>query len=122
MAEGNGRAWSSEVKDLGDKIATLTVTKAVELSEYMEEVHKIKPAAAGVAVMPGGGGGAAAVAEKPAEKTELRHGGGPAERFRRSLSVDRRTVTLSKRRKQRATRQRSPLPTVDRGSDAAPSR
>jgi len=60
MAEGNGRAWSSEVKDLGDKIATLTVTKAVELSEYMEEVHKIKPAAAGVAVMPGGGGGAAA--------------------------------------------------------------
>jgi large subunit ribosomal protein L7/L12 len=56
---------------LGDKIATLTVTKAVELSEYMEEVHKIKPAAAGVAVMPGGGGGAAAVAEKPAEKTEF---------------------------------------------------
>jgi len=71
MAEGNGHAWSSEVKDLGDKIATLTVTKAVELSEYMEEVHKIKPAAAGVAVMPGGGGGAAAVAEKPAEKTEF---------------------------------------------------
>ncbi len=71
MAEGNGRAWSSEVKDLGDKIATLTVTKAVELSEYMEEVHKIKPAAAGVAIMPGGGGGAAAVAEKPAEKTEF---------------------------------------------------
>src|SRR5437773_10245200 len=68
MAEGNGRAWSSEVKDLGDKIATLTVTKAVELSEYMEEVNKIKPAAAGVAVMPGGGGGAAEVAEKPAEK------------------------------------------------------
>ena len=49
----------------------MTVTKAVELSEYMEEVHKIKPAAAGVAVMPGGGGGAAAVAEKPAEKTEF---------------------------------------------------
>ena len=71
MAEGNGRAWSSEVKDLGDKIVALTVTKAVELSEYMEEVHKIKPAAAGVAVMPGGGGGAAAVAEKPAEKTEF---------------------------------------------------
>src|SRR5436853_330165 len=103
MAEGNGRAWSSEVKDLGDKIATLTVTKAVEFSEYMEEVHKIKPAALGIAVMPG-------------------DGGGPAERFRRSLSVDRRTVTLSKRRKQRATRQPSPLPPVDRGSDAAPSR
>jgi large subunit ribosomal protein L7/L12 len=71
MAEGNGRAWSSEVKDLGDKIVTLTVAKAVELSEYMEEVHKIKPAAAGVAVMPGGGGGPAAAIEKPAEKTEF---------------------------------------------------
>src|SRR5260370_6840768 len=71
MAEGNGRAWSSEVKDLGDKIGTLTVTKAVELSEYMEEVNKIKPAAAGVAIMPGGGGGGTAVAEKPAEKTEF---------------------------------------------------
>ena len=71
MAEGNGRAWTSEVKDLGDKIVTLTVAKAVELSEYMEEVHKIKPAAAGVAVMSGGPGGPAAAAEKPAEKTEF---------------------------------------------------
>jgi large subunit ribosomal protein L7/L12 len=72
MAEGNGRAWSKDVTDLGDKIAALTVTKAVELSEYMEEVHKIKPAAAGVAVMAAGGPGVgAAVAEKPAEKTEF---------------------------------------------------
>jgi large subunit ribosomal protein L7/L12 len=71
MAEGNGRAWSSEVKDLGDKIVALTVAKAVELGEYMEEVHKIKPAAAGVAVMAGGGGGPAAATEKPAEKTEF---------------------------------------------------
>jgi large subunit ribosomal protein L7/L12 len=70
MAEGNGRAWSKDVTDLGDKIAALTVTKAVELSEYMEEVHKIKPAAGGVAVMatPGGPGLAP---EKPAEKTEF---------------------------------------------------
>jgi large subunit ribosomal protein L7/L12 len=71
MSEGNGRTWSSEVKDLGDKLVALTVAKAVELGDYMEEVHKIKPPAAGVAVMPGPGGGAAAVAEKPAEKTEF---------------------------------------------------
>jgi large subunit ribosomal protein L7/L12 len=71
MAEGNGRSWGSEVKELGDKIVALTVAKAVELSEYMEEVHKIKPAASGVAVMQAGGGGGAAVAEKPAEKTEF---------------------------------------------------
>ena len=66
MAEGNGRAWAPDVKDLGDKIVALTVAKAVELSEYIEKVHKIKPAAAGVAVMAGGGGGAPAAAEKPA--------------------------------------------------------
>ena len=71
MAEGNGRSWGSDVKELGDKIVALTVAKAVELSEYMEEVHKIKPAASGVAVMQAGGGGGAAVAEKPAEKTEF---------------------------------------------------
>ena len=75
MAEGNGRAWSSEVKDLGDKIVALTVTKAVELSEYMEEVHKIKPAAAGVAVMPGGGGGAAVQREDPVPVAAVRHRG-----------------------------------------------
>ena len=71
MAEGNGRAWSSEVKDLGDKIVALTVARAVELSEYMEEVHKIKPAASAVAVAPGPGGGAPGAEAKPAEKTEF---------------------------------------------------
>src|SRR5260370_4391739 len=71
MAEENGRTWSAEVKDLGDKIVTLTVAKAVELGDYMEQVHKIKPAASAVAMMPGAGGGGAAVAEKPAEQTEV---------------------------------------------------
>ena len=72
MAEGNGRTWSADVRDLGDKIAALTITKAVELKDYLKEVHKIEPAGGGVAVMaaPGAGGGAA-VAEKPAEKTEF---------------------------------------------------
>ena len=44
------RAWGPEIKDIGDKIAALTVSKAVELGDYLETVHKIKPAA-------GGGGG-----------------------------------------------------------------
>jgi large subunit ribosomal protein L7/L12 len=72
MAEGNGRQFSPEIKDLGDKIVALTVSKAVELGDYLEEVHKIKPAGGGVimAAGPAGGGGAAA-AEKPAEKTEF---------------------------------------------------
>lgn len=73
MAEGNGRQWSGDVKDLGDKIAALTVSKAVELGDYLEEVHKIKPAGGGVMIAPGagGGGGGGAAPEKPAEKTEF---------------------------------------------------
>ncbi len=72
MAEGNGRTWAPDVKELGEKIVALTITKAVELRDYLKEVHKIEPAAGGgvmVATMPGAGG--AAVAEKPAEKTEF---------------------------------------------------
>ncbi len=70
MSEGNGKAWGPEIKDLGDKIVALTVAKAVELGNYLEEVHGIKPAASAVAVSTGGGG-AAAPAEKPAEQTEF---------------------------------------------------
>jgi large subunit ribosomal protein L7/L12 len=65
------RAWAPEVKDLGDKIAGLTISRAVELKDYLKEVHKIEPAAGGVVAMAPGAGGGAAVAEKPAEKTEF---------------------------------------------------
>jgi large subunit ribosomal protein L7/L12 len=68
MSEGNGKSWGSEIKDLGDKIVGLTVAKAVELGNYLEEVHGIKPAASAVAVA---AGPAAAAAEKPAEQTEF---------------------------------------------------
>jgi large subunit ribosomal protein L7/L12 len=72
MAEGNDRVWTPDIKEIGDKIAALTVAKAVELGDYLEQEYKIKPAAAGVAVVAGaGGGGGAAAAEKPAEKTEF---------------------------------------------------
>src|SRR5436190_19637976 len=64
------RAWAPEIKDIGDRIAALTVSKAVELGDYLEEVHKIKPAG-GVMVAPGGGGPGPAEVEKPAEKTEF---------------------------------------------------
>ncbi len=67
------REWSPEIKSIGDSIAALTVAKAVELGEYLEEVHKIKPAAGGGGGGGGGGGAApAATAEKPAEATEFR--------------------------------------------------
>src|SRR6266540_4081325 len=69
MAEGNGRQWSPEITDLGDRIVALTVAKAVELGDYLEERHGIKPAAGGV--MMAAPVGPAAAAEKPAEKTEF---------------------------------------------------
>jgi large subunit ribosomal protein L7/L12 len=65
------REFTKETKDLGDKIVGLTLKAAKELSDYLDEVHGIKPAAGGAVVMaaPGGGGGAAA--EAAAEKTEF---------------------------------------------------
>ncbi|MBI3410744.1 MAG: 50S ribosomal protein L7/L12 [Planctomycetes bacterium] len=56
--------FSAEIKDLGDKIAGLKVSQAVELGDYLEEVHKIKPAAGAPIIQQGGGGAAAALPEK----------------------------------------------------------
>ena len=70
MSEGNGRTWAADIKEIGDRLVGLTVAKAVELGDYMEEVHGIKPAASGAVMMAAPSGGAA-VAEKPAEKTEF---------------------------------------------------
>ncbi len=65
------REFSAPTKDLGEKIIALTLKQAKELSDYLEEVHGIKPAAGGAVMMaaPSDGGGASAAA--PAEKTEF---------------------------------------------------
>ena len=66
-------AVAPDIKEIGDKIAHLTIIQAVALKSYLKEAYKIEPAAGG-----GGGGGfvagpaaAAAPAEKPAEQTEF---------------------------------------------------
>jgi len=69
MAEGT--TFADDIVALGDKIAALTIVKAVELKDYLKEKYKIEPAAGGVVMQGGGGGGAAPAAEKPAEKTEF---------------------------------------------------
>jgi large subunit ribosomal protein L7/L12 len=63
------REFSKETKELGDKIVTLSLKAAKDLSDYLEEVHGIKPAAGGAVMMAApaagaGGAGAAAAAEK----------------------------------------------------------
>lgn len=61
--------YSSDTKEMGDKIADLTLKQAKELSDYLKDVHGIEPASGGGAVMVAppsdeGGGG-------EAEKTEF---------------------------------------------------
>lgn len=71
MAEESGATtFAPDITDLGDKIAALTITKAVQLKDYLKEKYKIEPAAGGV-VMATGPSTGAAPAEKPAEKTEF---------------------------------------------------
>ena len=50
-------AVAPELKELGDKIAGLTLKQAKELSDYIKEAYGIEPATGG-----GGGGGPAVVA------------------------------------------------------------
>lgn len=59
--------FSVECKELGDKIANLTLKQAKELSDYLKDVYKIEPAAGGgvmMAVAPTGEGGGEAAAAK----------------------------------------------------------
>ena len=51
-----------ELKDIGDKIAGLTLKQAKALSDYIKDEYGIEPAAGGavVAAMPAAGGGEAA--------------------------------------------------------------
>jgi large subunit ribosomal protein L7/L12 len=71
MAEGNGATYAADVMEIGDKIAALTVTKAVQLRDYLKDKYKIEPAAGGAVVMAPGGAGGPAPVEKPPEKTEF---------------------------------------------------
>jgi large subunit ribosomal protein L7/L12 len=67
------REFSADTKALGDKIVGLTLKAAKELSDYLDEVHGIKPAAGGAVMMaaPAGGAGGGGAGEPAAEKTEF---------------------------------------------------
>ena len=65
------REFSTETKDLCDKIVGLTLKAAKELSDYLDEVHGIKPASGGAVMMAAPAGGAGGGAEAAVEKTEF---------------------------------------------------
>ena len=60
------REFSALAKELGDKIAELTLKQTKELADYLKDVHGIEAAAGGAVMMaaPAAGGEAAAVAEQ----------------------------------------------------------
>lgn len=68
MSDAATIEYSADAKKLGDQIADLTLKQAKELSDYLENVHGIKPAAGGgmMMAMPmgGAGGGEAAKVEQ----------------------------------------------------------
>lgn len=64
------RNWSSEIKEIGDKIVSLTLMQAKELGDYLKEEHGIEPAG-GAPVMVAGGPGGEEKAEEEEEKTSF---------------------------------------------------
>ena len=58
-----------EDKELADKMANLTLKRAVDIASYLKETYGIEPAAGGAVMMAGpGAGGAGAAAAAPAEE------------------------------------------------------
>jgi len=64
MAEEPAKEFSVEIKEIGDKIVSLTVKDAQLLADYLKDTYGIEPAGGG-AVMMAGGGGEAEAAEEP---------------------------------------------------------
>ena len=57
MAEAPAKEFSAAVKEIGDKIANLTVKDAQLLADYLKATYGIEPAGGGVVMAAGGGGG-----------------------------------------------------------------
>jgi large subunit ribosomal protein L7/L12 len=63
------KTYSEEIKQLGEKIVSLTLLQAQELSDYLKEVHGIVPAAGAVAMAATPAAGAEAGAAKEEKST-----------------------------------------------------
>jgi large subunit ribosomal protein L7/L12 len=66
-----GKSWSKQTKELGDKIMGLTLMEAKELGDYLKEEHGIEPAAGGAVMMAGAVQAAGAAEEAVEEKTSF---------------------------------------------------
>ena len=73
MAEAPAKEFSAPIKEIGDRIAGMTLIQAKELTDYLKEAYGIEPAAGGAIMMaagPGAAGGAAGAAAAE-EQTEF---------------------------------------------------
>lgn len=72
------KEFSAETKELGDKIAGLTLLQAKDLSDYLKEQYGIEPAAGGAVMMagPAGGAGGDAADEGPSTVSVILENGG----------------------------------------------
>jgi large subunit ribosomal protein L7/L12 len=71
QAHAESRQWGSAIKDLGDKIVTLSLMQAKELADYLKEVYGIEPAAGGAVMMADPALAAGAPAAAAEEKTSF---------------------------------------------------
>ena len=62
--------FEASIKDLGDKIAALSLKEAVDLKDYLKQAYGIEPAAGGAVMMAGPAGGEGA-GEPAEEKTSF---------------------------------------------------
>lgn len=65
MAEAPAKEFSAEVKDLGNKIVSLSVKDAQSLADYLKDEYGIEPAGGGAVMMAAGPAAAAEEAEAP---------------------------------------------------------
>ena len=63
-AEAPSKEFHKATKDLGDKIADLTLKQAVDLKDYLKDAYGLEPAAGGAVMVAGPG-----EAEEPEEQT-----------------------------------------------------
>lgn len=78
MSEEATKEFSSAIRELGDKIAQLSLKEAVELKDYLKSAYGIEPAAGGAVMVAGpaaGGGAAAPAEEKTSFNVVLKDGG-----------------------------------------------
>jgi large subunit ribosomal protein L7/L12 len=61
------KEFDAAISKIGDKIAGLTLTQAVDLADYMKDTYGIEPAAGGAVMMAGPAGGGDGDAEEQTE-------------------------------------------------------